>query len=351
VIEFRKIEIKEFPRARKPQRGTKVLDAPERVMRGDAGWLAEVAFTADGASLISGSRNYFVTWSKTAGAHVHGGGNSVRLWDVATGEQRFALPNRLGRGGFPQVALSPNNRFAAVAPYVVEGGPQRHGLTIWDLESRQLTQSFPLLPENIGVVRPWFSSDGQSVLAFRGDGTVHVLSLAGQKETKQLKLLGEPGNNMLRCVCLSRDRKHVYGGTARGVIGVWSMANGNPVKDLRGHTGPITSLAVSRDDKFLVSVSEDGTARLWSLSSAREVRRFDLSGDRVVSAVFAGKSTRVVTGTLDEAAIVWDTAAGKQLCRFEGHDGPGTCVDVSPDGRLLATGSDDRTIRVWKMPD
>ena len=47
---------------------------------------------------------------------------------------------------------------------------------------------------------------------------------------------------------------------------------------------------------------------------------------------------------------VWDPESGAELCCCEGHTGPVTCAAVAADGRL-ASGSFDRTVRLWEVPE
>lgn len=61
-------------------------------------------------------------------------------------------------------------------------------------------------------------------------------------------------------------------------------------------------------------------------------------------------TARIATGGDDKTAALWRVADGSEIRRFEGHTDNVTCLAVSPDGRLLATGSADKTARTWELP-
>ena len=56
---------------------------------------------------------------------------------------------------------------------------------------------------------------------------------------------------------------------------------------------------------------------------------------------------RLATGSDDKTAKVWDAASGQELLTLRGHDRAVESVAWSPDGKRLATGSDDKTAKVW----
>jgi hypothetical protein len=70
-------------------------------------------------------------------------------------------------------------------------------------------------------------------------------------------------------------------------------------------------------------------------------------GDRVTSVAFSADGGRLASGSYDKTVKVWDAATGACVQTLEGHGDRVTSVAFSADGGRLASGSYDKTVKVW----
>lgn len=64
---------------------------------------------------------------------------------------------------------------------------------------------------------------------------------------------------------------------------------------------------------------------------------------------FSVDSRLVATGSMDRTARVWETETGQCIAELEGHAAEVTCARFSPDGKLVATTAYDNSICVWDV--
>ena len=66
---------------------------------------------------------------------------------------------------------------------------------------------------------------------------------------------------------------------------------------------------------------------------------------------FSRDGKLVVSGDTDNNGYVWDVASGRCVGILKHHTGEITSIDLSPDGKQIATGSKDRTVCIWNLSD
>ncbi|MFN0217004.1 MAG: WD40 repeat domain-containing protein, partial [Saprospiraceae bacterium] len=71
--------------------------------------------------------------------------------------------------------------------------------------------------------------------------------------------------------------------------------------------------------------------------------------DGVLSVAFSPDGKKLATGSEDNTAKIWDLESGKALTTLEGHTFGVLSVAFSPDGKILATGSGDKTAKIWDL--
>ncbi len=117
---------------------------------------------------------------------------------------------------------------------------------------------------------------------------------------------------------------------------------------LRGHGGPVRTLAIAPDGSTALSGSFDTSAIRWSLTgnAAVEVLRFH---DGAVNAVALLRDGRAATSGEDARIALWSPGAAKPAAVLTGHKAPVVALALSPDGATLASASWDRSARLWPL--
>jgi WD40 repeat protein/predicted Ser/Thr protein kinase len=131
-------------------------------------------------------------------------------------------------------------------------------------------------------------------------------------------------------------------------IALTDTSTGKRLQGLRGHTGPVTNLAVSPDGARIASISLDKSLRLWEVSSGQELwkRPTDIRGGRS-RVIFSPDGKRVMCGEGNGEIRVRSVLTGEELLVLRGHSGRVHSVAFSPDGRRIASCGIESSVRIW----
>jgi WD40 repeat protein len=159
-------------------------------------------------------------------------------------------------------------------------------------------------------------------------------------------------------------------GDLDGKICLWRVVDGKQVLTLQGHTGWIWAVTFSPDGKTLASCSHDSLIRLWDVQSLdfeqSNPENLDTVGDsshlpvtclktlrghlnRVWTIAFSPDGQMLASGSDDQTIRLWNARDGNCLKVLQGHTSGVTSVRFSPNGQTLASGSEDASVRLWSV--
>ncbi len=130
---------------------------------------------------------------------------------------------------------------------------------------------------------------------------------------------------------------------------------------LTSHRGGVWSVAFSPDGSLNASAACESPdeirschmqseIKLWEVATGRQVRTLDSPTGIVTSVAFSPDGKLLASGSQDATIMLWDVATGAKVLTLRGHGAFGvTSVAFSPDDQLLASGSYDKTIKLWKV--
>ncbi|CAN5543283.1 NB-ARC domain-containing protein [soil metagenome] len=248
-------------------------------------------------------------------------------------------------GAVTAIAISPDGQLLAA-------GADNGLIYLWQMADRQLVGVCQGHHSQIGALA--FAPTGEQRLASASDDqTVRIWDVDTRRTLHML--VGHTG--AVRDVKFHCDGTLVVSGSTDKTARVWHVQTGQLLHTLLGHDATVTTVAFSPDGAILATGSHDQTVRLWNWHAEQVLHILRGHAGSVVTIVFSpcplawcGLSRSVfVSGSLDQTLGIWDAHSGEQLGSLTGHSAPVISAVFSANGALLISGSDDQTIRVWKM--
>ncbi|KAG0702515.1 WD40-repeat-containing domain protein [Suillus ampliporus] len=122
-----------------------------------------------------------------------------------------------------------------------------------------------------------------------------------------------------------------------------------PLRGFKDHTAAIWAVAVFPDKRRMLTGSWDKTLRLWDLNTGLMLKK--MKGHRIdVTTLAVSRDGRTIaSGDENGELIAWHGETGESLITqpIKAHSKYISCLDFSPHGTVLATGSWDDTTTLW----
>jgi WD40 repeat protein len=306
----------------------------------------------------------------------------VRLWDWSSwAGWRFlgAAAILPGHAAPPRVVFSPDGR--RLLSWSADGTSR-----LWDRAEGRMLRQLDRNEKGVAVTAGRFSADGSQVATVSADGTVRIWKAAAGDEGPVRTVRCEAG--LFHAADVSPDLAGLaVVGPPKPDVGslvrLWSLTSGAEGEPFVGRGGPLHAVTFSPDGRLL-AVCEHAGVHIWETATRRALPRSGFGHSLVEELQFADDRGGVLALRSNEALMrLQETATGRELAAipvaggFAYHAsglaagvGPGSRVELrdrtgrmlaataepvgsrptlSPDGRYLAAGGPDGSVRVWDL--
>lgn len=269
--------------------------------------------------------------------------HSIKLWNLESGicVQTWVAHSQWVKA----IAFSPNGQILA-------SGSFDQTVKLWDLDTGECLRT--LLGHTGAVTSLEFSPKGDRLVTGSYDQSLKIWDI----ETGQCLDTLKKHTNRIWSVAFHPQENLVASGGDDHAIKVWELQTGNCTKTLQGHSNAIYAIAHSHQHNILASGHEDQTIKLWNVdlndpqnlkSDLQPFRILRGHSDRIFSVTFSPDAKILASASADRTIKLWHPHTGKNLKTLYGHNSWVWAIAFSPDGNLLASGSYDHTVKIWDL--
>jgi WD40 repeat protein/predicted Ser/Thr protein kinase len=308
-------------------------DATVRQWDAATGKQAGVPYDRHSGEVMCAAYSQDGQWIASAGTD-----RTVRVWRTTDRQDAAVLHGHTG--AVSQVAFAPGGRRLASLSGAAQFNTQSDGtVRVWDVDPQA---TLPVLRGHTKYVYPVaFSPDGRWIASGDWDGKARLWDAVTGEPCAVL-----PHAGYVLSLAFSPDSRWlVTGSHGEDLLRIWDVATARVHKDIPGPGQGFRFLTVSPDGKRVAAWADDMPMCVSDLTTG--ARLFSAEG-RPLAYSPDGRWLAIVRAT-DWTVVLLDARTHAQVAEFPGHKGYVYSAAFSPDNRLLATGSQDSTVRLWQV--
>ncbi|KAK9765551.1 60S ribosomal subunit assembly or modification protein [Basidiobolus ranarum] len=264
-----------------------------------------------------------------------GGDDKAYVWRIDTGDEVYSFT------GHTDSITSTG--FSADGKYAATGGMDGR-VKIWNIGDGSLLNTFEG-PDEV-VWMDWHPA-GPVILAGASDGTVWMWQVI--TGVCMNVFVGHTGP--VTCGRFTHDGKKIVTASEDCSLIVWDPKTASALvkitsEDARFHQESINCLAINKDDTLIVTGSADNTARLINLQNGNILGALENHSESVEAVGFCDSLPVFATGSVDGKINVWDVTTMRLRSSCQ-HEDAVIQLKWHKDSPLFTSCSADRTVRVW----
>jgi WD40 repeat protein len=226
------------------------------------------------------------------------------------------------------VAYSPDGKWLATAS-------SDHTARVWDAETGALRTTVHHADRVTTIA---FSANSRFLASGGQDRSVRVWDVIAGREVVAL-----PVDAGTRRVVFSPDGTVLLTAPVQGVVKLWRIPSGTPVGELGDHQQLVG--ATFCDNGACIVTWDTEELVVWDASTFARRASYQQK-DGFLSAAVSRTGALLAAGT-ESGELVLLRGDGSQIAKRVAHDEPIFDIAISPDETVVATGSNDRTVRLW----
>jgi WD40 repeat protein/tRNA A-37 threonylcarbamoyl transferase component Bud32 len=266
----------------------------------------------------------------------------ITLWDVASGREIYKLNGH--SEAVELLTISPNGQNIATT--------STSGITLWHIPSGTFIRRF----EKYSLDTVVFSANGKILISANKDRTILWEVATGRKIQDTTCKHKESG--VISAVALSQDGEiYAQAAYSETKIRLIKVSTGQNISTITTQSEGVACLAFSQNKEILASSSFDKTIKLWEVKTGKAILTINTYPQSATSIAFSPNGKILVCGGSD-CIQLWDvkTRHGRSICTINtpiisssnSSSAKGSLI-FSPDGQILASSSNDNTIKLWDV--